>query len=195
MRLTLTEFVNSYFLSEGEDFLRGIFAACTEGGFLLENVWDGLVATSQRLGLAKENLIEAILPQADRFFEHVLADAKSDGELSEHEEAHVIQLVRTLDLPAERRSYIENSIAALRTIPIPPHLKPRGAGASAPQTHILREVRQRIWQRYAGRCAECGAPQCLEFDHIVPIEMGGTNSEANVQLLCRACILTKAASA
>ena len=131
--LTLNEFVNSYFLSEGEDFLRGIFAACTEGGFLLENVWDGLVTTSQRLGLAQESLIEAILPQADRFFEHVLADAKADGELTEHEEAHVMQLVRTLNLPAERRPYIENTIAALRTIPIPPHLiKPHRTRANAP---------------------------------------------------------------
>ena len=191
--LTLSEFVNSYFLSEGEDFLRGIFAACTEGGFLLENVWDSLVATSQRLGLAQESLIEAILPQADRFFEHVLADAKADGELTEHEEAHVLELVRTLNLPAERRKYVENTIAALRTIPIPPHLiKSRGTRTDTPQTHISREVRQRIWQRYAGRCAECGAHECLEFDHIVPIEKGGSNSDANVQLLCRTCILKNA---
>ena len=137
--LTLSEFVNSYFLSEGEDFLRGIFAACTEGGFLLENVWDGLVATSQRLGLAQESLIEAILPQADRFFEHVLADAKADGELTEQEEAHVLQLVRTLDLPTERRTYIENTIAALRIIPIPPHLiKPRHPRERAANTHPAR---------------------------------------------------------
>lgn len=53
--------------------------------------------------------------------------------------------------------------------------------------HIPRDVRQRVWQRYGGRCAECGAESYLEFDHIVPVARGGSNSDANVQLLCRGC--------
>jgi hypothetical protein len=57
--------------------------------------------------------------------------------------------------------------------------------------HIPREVRQRVWQRYGGRCAECGASQYLEFDPIVPVAKGGSNSDQNVQLLCRSCNLKK----
>jgi hypothetical protein len=57
--------------------------------------------------------------------------------------------------------------------------------------HISRDVRQRVWQRYGGRCADCGAGEYLEFDHIVPVAKGGSNSEANVQLLCRKCNLFK----
>jgi hypothetical protein len=53
--------------------------------------------------------------------------------------------------------------------------------------HISRDVRQRVWQQYGGRCADCGATQYLEFDHIVPRAKGGSNAEANVQLLCRGC--------
>ncbi len=53
--------------------------------------------------------------------------------------------------------------------------------------HIPRDVRQRVWQKYGGRCAECSADQYLEFDHIVPIAKGGSNGENNVQLLCRRC--------
>jgi hypothetical protein len=53
--------------------------------------------------------------------------------------------------------------------------------------HIGRDVRQRIWQRYGGQCAECGARDYLEFDHIIPVAKGGSNSESNVQLLCRRC--------
>ena len=56
---------------------------------------------------------------------------------------------------------------------------------------IPREVRQRVWQRYGGRCADCGANQYLEFDHIVPVAKGGSNSDENVQLLCRNCNLKK----
>jgi tellurite resistance protein len=53
--------------------------------------------------------------------------------------------------------------------------------------HIPREVRQRVWQRYGGRCAECQATSYLEFDHIIPVARGGSNMDANVQLLCRMC--------
>jgi hypothetical protein len=57
--------------------------------------------------------------------------------------------------------------------------------------HISREVRQRVWQRFGGRCAECAATDYLEFDHIVPVAKGGSNSDQNVQLLCRRCNLKK----
>lgn len=56
---------------------------------------------------------------------------------------------------------------------------------------IPREVRQRVWQKYGGRCAECSADTYLEFDHIIPVAKGGGNSDTNVQLLCRKCNLAK----
>jgi len=56
-----------------------------------------------------------------------------------------------------------------------------------PSRHIPRDVRQRVWQRYGGQCAECGATDYLEFDHIIPVARGGSNGESNVQLLCRRC--------
>lgn len=62
---------------------------------------------------------------------------------------------------------------------------------SARSRHIPRDVRQRVWQRYGGRCAECSATEYLEFDHIVPFAKGGSNSDNNVQLLCRRCNLKK----
>lgn len=40
---TLGEFVGKYFQTEGENFLRGIFAACTEDGVLADDVWNRLV--------------------------------------------------------------------------------------------------------------------------------------------------------
>jgi hypothetical protein len=57
--------------------------------------------------------------------------------------------------------------------------------------HIPHDVRQRVWQRYGGRCVECGATDYLEFDHIIPVSRGGSNSEQNVQILCRKCNLAK----
>jgi hypothetical protein len=66
--------------------------------------------------------------------------------------------------------------------------KIRGSG---PSRHIPRDVRQRVWQRYGGRCAECQATDYLEFDHIIPVAKGGSNSDNNVQMLCRRCNLKK----
>ena len=61
------------------------------------------------------------------------------------------------------------------------------AKGSERSRHIRRDVRQTVWRRYGGRCAECKANDYLEFDHIIPVAKGGNNSEANVQLLCRKC--------
>jgi 5-methylcytosine-specific restriction endonuclease McrA len=60
-----------------------------------------------------------------------------------------------------------------------------------PSRHIPRDIRQRVWQKYGGRCAECNRTEYLEFDHIVPVARGGSNGEMNVQLLCRRCNSSK----
>ncbi|MCC7335384.1 MAG: HNH endonuclease [Pirellulaceae bacterium] len=60
-----------------------------------------------------------------------------------------------------------------------------------PTRHISRDVRQRVWTAYSGQCADCGARDYLEFDHIIPVAKGGSNEEINVQLLCRRCNLSK----
>jgi hypothetical protein len=57
--------------------------------------------------------------------------------------------------------------------------------------HIPQDVRQRVWQKYGGKCADCGAQEYLEFDHIIPVAKGGSNQEQNIQILCRKCNLSK----
>lgn len=57
--------------------------------------------------------------------------------------------------------------------------------------HITQEIRNTVWQRCNGQCVECASTSYLEFDHIIPFSKGGSNSEKNIQLLCRACNLSK----
>lgn len=52
---------------------------------------------------------------------------------------------------------------------------------------IPRAVRIFVWRRDHGRCTTCGSVEELEFDHIIPLSKGGSNSERNMQLLCRVC--------
>jgi hypothetical protein len=52
---------------------------------------------------------------------------------------------------------------------------------------IPSAVRRAVWQRDNGRCAQCGSRERLEFDHIVPIARGGSNTERNIELLCESC--------
>ena len=41
-----------------------------------------------------------------------------------------------------------------------------------------------VWQRDNGRCVICGSQEKLEYDHIIPISKGGSNTARNIQLLC-----------
>ncbi|NUM44927.1 MAG: HNH endonuclease [Anaerolineales bacterium] len=52
---------------------------------------------------------------------------------------------------------------------------------------IPKEVQIFVWRRDNGRCVECGNSDKLEFDHIIPISKGGSNTARNIQLLCEKC--------
>jgi 5-methylcytosine-specific restriction endonuclease McrA len=59
---------------------------------------------------------------------------------------------------------------------------------------IPESVRLFVWQRDRGQCVKCGSRERLEFDHIIPIIVGGSNTERNLQLLCESCNRSKGAT-
>ena len=59
---------------------------------------------------------------------------------------------------------------------------------------IPKSVKMYVWQRDGGRCADCGSKEKLEYDHIIPLAKGGSNTERNIQLLCERCNRFKGAS-
>jgi uncharacterized protein YneR len=57
----------------------------------------------------------------------------------------------------------------------------------ARRERIPEDVRIFVWKRDDGRCVQCGSQENLEFDHVVPVSKGGSNTARNIQLLCEAC--------
>lgn len=59
---------------------------------------------------------------------------------------------------------------------------------------IPAAVRREIWRRDEGKCARCGSRERLEYDHIVPLAKGGSNTARNIELLCESCNRSKSDS-
>lgn len=59
---------------------------------------------------------------------------------------------------------------------------------------IPNEVQITVWNRDGGKCVKCGSSINLEFDHIIPVSMGGSNTARNIQLLCERCNRSKGAN-
>jgi hypothetical protein len=64
----------------------------------------------------------------------------------------------------------------------------------ARRERIPDAVRLFVWQRDQGKCVKCRIVENLEFDHIIPVVKGGSNTERNIQLLCERCNRVKGAT-
>jgi 5-methylcytosine-specific restriction endonuclease McrA len=62
---------------------------------------------------------------------------------------------------------------------------------SAARPSIPADARVFVWNRDGGRCRNCGARNNLQFDHVIPVALGGSNTAENLELLCKACNMAK----
>ncbi len=64
------------------------------------------------------------------------------------------------------------------------------SGAQVPISRrgsIPDDLKQLIWTRDKGRCQKCGSNTELQFDHIIPVSLGGGTAAENLQILCGPC--------
>ena len=110
-----------------------------------------------------------------------------DGETYWEDEGFDVTQMKALIL--ERRSQktrrVQRAVALMQQQDPPP---------SPPRDVIAEEVRLAVWRRDAGRCVSCGSKQRLQFDHVIPVAMGGAGTVENLQLLCATCNGSKGAA-
>jgi 5-methylcytosine-specific restriction endonuclease McrA len=63
-------------------------------------------------------------------------------------------------------------------------------------TAVPPRVKARIYLSAEGRCKHCtrfidGSALVGQYDHVIPLILGGKNEESNLQLLCSECHATK----
>jgi 5-methylcytosine-specific restriction endonuclease McrA len=98
-----------------------------------------------------------------------------DAQLSSED---VLALVRERQRRAART--LERAHAALA-----------GETAERRREPIPRAVRLAVFERDGGRCVECGSSFDIQYDHVIPLVLGGANTVQNLQILCAPCNQSK----
>ena len=94
--------------------------------------------------------------------------------------------IRALLLQRERRQQQKLQSA---------HSLMRAEEAGQPKrTPIPTELRRLVFERDGGQCVECEGRFDLQYDHILPVALGGATTAENLQLLCADCNRSKSDS-
>jgi hypothetical protein len=59
---------------------------------------------------------------------------------------------------------------------------------------VPRELRLAVFERDGGRCVHCGSNFDLQYDHVIPVAMGGATTYENLEILCAPCNRAKGAT-
>lgn len=120
--------------------------------------------------LATESIAEDVIARVQRLMDaHPLAAARA--------------------VAVEPRTDVPSLRPARRVTPV----RPTPAAKRVHRDVIPDKAKIYVWQRDQGRCVRCGTNENLEYDHIIPLSMGGSNTARNLQLLCAMCNRSKGA--
>ena len=97
--------------------------------------------------------------------------------------AEVRALINTRD--ERRKRQIERAVATDAQGPITDGRAVRGS--------ISGEIRNFVFQRDGGQCVRCASKVELQFDHIIPVVLGGSGEPENLPILCGPCNRRKGA--
>lgn len=126
----------------------------------------------------KQMTIFQVLEEYDKAWQEKLNQAEKRAITAEHE-------------IKELREKLEQSQAELRDITEKVLDRSSSEKMQTYRQRIPEDVRIKVWRRDGGQCARCGSRENLEYDHIVPISRGGSNTVRNIELLCEKCNRSK----
>jgi|GEM_PF-2381950 len=87
--------------------------------------------------------------------------------------------IYVVEHPSRSRKYTDDQIRQL--------ILEFGGEETNRRERIPEHVRVEVWRRDGGKCVKCGSREKLEYDHIVPVSRGGSNTARNIELLCETC--------
>ena len=134
--------------------------------------FDRILALHDEIQTAREQLEQSLGLEAGLFDKWILGIEPT----IQHQE------IKVKDFKAQLAS-IDELLKALA--------RPNKAAEKLGREPISRLVQQEVWKRDQGRCVQCESQERLEYDHIIPISKGGSNTARNLQLLCEVCNRSK----
>lgn len=141
---------------------------------------------TNKLVATRKIMEETGLPE-ESFEKSVLLELKAAGFETKHWAIKTILLTE-----------IEYMISILQILVEPDFipLESEGDDSSKDESnrHIPSSVKIAVWRRDLGKCIDCGSREKLEYDHLIPVSKGGSNTDRNIQLLCQNCNRKKAAT-
>ncbi len=189
---SIFETVERYFKFVEKDKRLGYELADREGSKfrweIRSHLYDDLEKIKQSTYLSRSNLKRIL---------EVIVDFGSDLNTEGLYNA-CVEIVRSIDsINSSANKILDDQFATLvikeyrnRQF-IPPNHKTDSSAVDEKLTynrhHIPEKVRIEVWRRDDGKCTQCGSRKNLEYDHIVPISKGGSNTARNIELLCEAC--------
>jgi 5-methylcytosine-specific restriction endonuclease McrA len=149
----------------------------TLAGWRYQATWDPALAWgSRRFGALRERqAIEPVALHDAGRRRYWLFEDRVYWEDDELEAADVRALIREREHRRRRRLERAHALAATAVLP------PGGR-----RTPIPRALRAAVWERDGGACVDCGARFDLQYDHVIPVALGGAGTLETCSALRRA---------
>jgi tellurite resistance protein len=167
--MELGEIVRAYFIQEAGDILRLSFGQAVADGHISQAEWDELKSVVVSLGLTWNDFLTIVHPQAERFVEQMLADARADGVISADEKRWIVWALDRLIIAGEFTRYIREQVAMIEARASIeagrlPSISSSAIGLRAGE--IIHAERRATWHKPVVRQ---NGPQTISFDGILTL--------------------------